>query len=49
MNVKGGRYMKWKIAYAHHEEHDQKQYCTIGDLEQSGWIFCQPVFQEISN
>lgn len=29
--------MEWKVAYAHHEKCCQKQYCTIWDLEQSGF------------
>ena len=29
--------MEWKIAYAHHEDCYQNQYCRIKDLEQSGF------------
>lgn len=29
--------MEWKVAYAHHEKCCEKQYCTIWDLEQSGF------------
>jgi len=29
--------MDWRIAYAHYEDCYQKQYCTISDLEQSGF------------
>ncbi len=29
--------MQWKMAYAHHEQVQQKQYCTISGLERSGF------------
>lgn len=29
--------MQWKVAYAHHEQCCQKNYCTIEQLEQSGF------------
>lgn len=29
--------MKWEMAYAHHQDVKEKQYCTIGDIEKSGF------------
>ncbi len=29
--------MQWEMAYAHHEQVHKKQYCTILDIEKSGF------------